>query len=116
MKRAIEETERRRAKQIAYNERHGITPRTVRKAVADIMEGAAATVPGRGRRKTARVAEERADYAALSPEQAMQRIRKLEQQMYEHARNLEFEEAARIRDEIARIRETALGLPAADVG
>ena len=116
MKRAIEETERRRAKQIAYNERHGITPRTIRKAVADIMEGAAATVPGRGRRKTARVAEEGADYAALSPEQAMQRIRKLEQQMYEHARNLEFEEAARIRDEIARIRETALGLPAADVG
>ena len=116
MKRAIEETERRRAKQIAYNERHGITPRTIRKAVADIMEGAAATVPGRGRRKTAKVAEERADYAALSPEQAMQRIRKLEQQMYEHARNLEFEEAARIRDEIARIRETALGLPAADVG
>ena len=116
MKRAIEETERRRAKQIAYNERHGITPRTIRKAVADIMEGAAASVPGRGRRKTARVAEEGADYAALSPEQAMQRIRKLEQQMYEHARNLEFEEAARIRDEIARIRETALGLPAADVG
>ena len=116
MKRAIEETERRRAKQIAYNERHGITPRTIRKAVADIMEGAAATVPGRGRRKTARVAEERADYAALSPEQAMQRIRKLEQQMYEHARNLEFEEAARIRDEITHIRETALGLPAADVG
>ncbi|HFD81013.1 MAG TPA: excinuclease ABC subunit UvrB [Gammaproteobacteria bacterium] len=116
MKRAIEETERRRAKQIAYNERHGITPRTIRKAVADIMEGAAATVPGRGRRKMAKVAEEGADYAALSPEQAMQRIRKLEQRMYEHARNLEFEDAARIRDEIARIRETALGLPAADVG
>ena len=106
MRRAIEETQRRRAKQIAYNEAHGITPRTVQKAVRDIMEGA---VPGgRGRRAERRVAEPRADYAALPPEQALKRIAELEKAMYEHAGNLEFEEAARIRDQIQAIRERAL--------
>ncbi len=107
MRRAIEETERRRAKQIAYNEAHGITPRTVEKAVRDIMEGA---VPGaaRGRRGERRVAEPPAQYGALSPEEALKRIAELEKQMYEHAGNLEFEEAARIRDEIQAIREGAL--------
>jgi len=106
MKRAIDETERRRAKQIAYNERHGITPRTIRKAVADIMEGA---VPGAGRRgrRQEKVAESRAGYQVRDPRQAEKLIRELEQKMYAHARDLEFEEAARLRDEIARIREQA---------
>ncbi len=110
MRRAIEETERRRAKQIAYNEAHGITPRTVEKAVRDIMEGA---VPGaaRGRHGERRVAEAPAQYGALSPEQALKRIAELEKRMYEHAGNLEFEEAARIRDEIQAIREGALHPP-----
>jgi len=112
MRRAIEETERRRRKQIAYNEAHGITPRTIRKAVADIMEGARAA-PARGRRGARRegaVAETRAEYAALSPEAALRRIRELEERMYRHARDLEFEEAARLRDEIRAIRRHALGL------
>jgi len=109
MGRAMEETERRREKQIAHNEAHGITPKTIQKAVADIMEGA---VPGAPMpvRKFAKVAEEELEYAKLSPDQLMQRIRKLEQQMHDHARNLEFEEAARLRDRIQHMREAGMGL------
>jgi excinuclease ABC subunit B len=115
MERAIGETERRRAKQMAYNKSHGITPQTIRKAVADVMEGAyAGHVPSA--RKYARVAEEVVEYATLSPEMLAQKIRKLEKEMYQHARNLEFEEAARIRDEIRRVQESSLGLAEQGVG
>ncbi|RMG31333.1 MAG: excinuclease ABC subunit UvrB [Gammaproteobacteria bacterium] len=108
MKRAIDETERRRAKQIAYNEEHGITPQTIRKDVADILEGAVpGTGAGRRGRKRDRVAEAPGRYTVLDPRQAEKRIRELEQKMYAHARDLEFEEAARLRDEIARIRAQA---------
>jgi excinuclease ABC subunit B len=110
MKRAIDETERRRAKQIAYNAAHGITPRGVQKATADIMEGAYPGSPGTPRRY-AKAAERKAEYARLSPEKLIQRIKRLEQEMYRHARDLEFEEAARLRDEIARLREDGLGFP-----
>jgi excinuclease ABC subunit B len=106
MQRAIDETERRRHKQIAYNKAHGITPRSIRKAVTDIMEGAHPGAPDTARHY-ARVAEEETEYAALPPEKLAQRLRKLEQQMYEHARNLEFEEAARLRDDIRRLQEAA---------
>jgi excinuclease ABC subunit B len=115
MGRAIGETERRRTKQMAYNKSHGITPQTIRKAVADVMEGAyAGHVPSA--RKYARVAEEVVEYATLSPEMLAQKIRKLEKEMYQHARNLEFEEAARIRDEIRRVQESSLGLAEQGVG
>ncbi|HKK14711.1 MAG TPA: excinuclease ABC subunit UvrB [Gammaproteobacteria bacterium] len=110
MRRAMDETERRREKQIAHNEAHGITPQTIRKAVADIMEGAAPGAPMPARRY-ARVAEEELEYARLSPEQVVQRVKQLEQQMYAHARNLEFEEAAKLRDQINRLQESGLGLP-----
>ncbi len=105
MRQAIDETERRRAKQIAWNQRHGISPETVRKKVADIMEAGA---PGAGQRVLARVAEETATYGNLSPRELAQRIEALEEQMYEHARNLEFEEAARIRDQIRELKEMGL--------
>ena len=109
MQRAIGETERRRAKQIIYNEKHGITPRTIRKAVADVMEGAyAGGVPGA--KRYAKVAEEVAEYAALSPEMLVRKVKKLEKQMYQHAQNLEFEEAARVRDQIRHMQESNLGL------
>ncbi|MEA2080597.1 MAG: excinuclease ABC subunit UvrB [Pseudomonadota bacterium] len=109
MQRAIGETERRRAKQIIYNEKHGITPRTIRKAVADVMEGAyAGGVPGA--KRYAKVAEEVAEYAALSPDVLARKVKKLEKQMYQHAQNLEFEEAARVRDQIRHIQESNLGL------
>jgi len=115
MERAIGETERRRARQVAYNEAHGITPQTIRKAVADVMEGAyAGHVPSA--RKYARVAEEVVEYAGLSPEMLTQKIKKLEKQMYQHAQNLEFEEAARVRDQIRQIQEGNLGLAERGVG
>jgi excinuclease ABC subunit B len=104
MKRAMDETDRRRNVQLAFNQTHGITPVGIRKAVQDIMEGARSE--GGDRRRAAGAA------AALSPEQAMKRIRKLEAEMYKRARNLEFEEAARLRDEIHGLRQIELGLPA----
>ncbi len=110
MARAMEETERRRTKQREHNARHGITPRSIRKAVADIMEGAHAGGPGTAKRY-AKVAEESAEYASESPAKLIARIKKLEHQMYQHARDLEFEQAARIRDEIQRIRRLGLGIP-----
>jgi len=113
MREAIEETNRRRAKQIAFNEAHGITPQTIVKRVADIMEGARAEGDkGRGGRAARRAAAEpRLVAQSLSPEEVMKRIRKLEADMYHHARELEFEEAAKLRDEIERLRRDGLGLP-----
>jgi excinuclease ABC subunit B len=104
MERALAEMNRRREKQIAYNAEHGIVPTSIRKAVKDIMEGARAVPEAESgtRRKVAR----------LTPEQAMQQIRKLEHEMFRLARNLEFEKAATVRDEIAALRHATLGADA----
>lgn len=115
MQRAIEETERRRAKQKKYNEKYGITPAGVKKAVTDIMEGAYGESK-RGRQVLARVAETSAEYAGQPPELLMKKIKLLEEKMYRHARDLEFEEAAKIRDEIKRIQQLGLGLPDEQAG
>lgn len=107
MRRAIDETERRRARQIAFNAEHGITPRTIRKAVADILESAtpgAATWSRGQARKYAKVAEEVAEYASLAPGQMARKIKALEKEMYRHAKDLEFEQAAAIRDRIRELR------------
>ena len=106
MERAIDETNRRRARQTAHNEKHGITPMSIVKQVADIME-AAYPVPGRGRR---RIAEDATAYESLTPEQVLRKAQKLEKKMLKHARDLEFEEAARLRDKIQEMREVGLGL------
>ena len=111
MHRAIDETERRREKQQAYNRAHGITPRGIEKAVTDVMEGAFRKEHASAR-EYAQVAEEVARYGRLSPEQLAMEVGRLERRMYEHARNLEFEEAARLRDEIRRMEERNLGLTA----
>lgn len=110
MQRALDETERRREKQVAFNAEHGITPRGIRKSVADIMEGAQ-QVPGRrGRGAARKVAEATADYtvdaAALSPAELAKAISRLEDQMYEAAKNLEFERAAAFRDELERLKHS----------
>jgi len=111
MRRAIGETERRREKQQAYNQAHGITPRGIEKAVTDVMEGAVVKEHA-GAREFARVAEEVVQYSRLNADQLAREVGRLERRMYEHARNLEFEEAARLRDEIRRMEERNLGLTA----
>jgi excinuclease ABC subunit B len=115
MKAAIEETDRRRNKQVEYNVANGITPKSVVKKITDIMEGARADADGergrgrgRGASRGLRVAEPTTDYRTLSPDQVASTIRRLEAQMYKHAQDLEFEDAARVRDEIHRIREQGL--------
>ncbi|MDR2871033.1 MAG: excinuclease ABC subunit UvrB [Xanthomonadaceae bacterium] len=109
MQAAIDETNRRREKQLEYNAEHGITPQSIAKPVVDILENAR-TEPAesKGRGKTRKVAEESADYVPSDPAKLVARIKQLEQQMYQHARDLEFEEAARIRDQIHRLREASL--------
>ena len=111
MERAIGETERRREKQIAFNLANGITPKGVFKDVADIMEGA--VVPGsrsKKRKGMAKAAEENAKYEneLRSPSEISKRIRQLEEKMYALARDLEFEAAAQMRDEIGKLRERLL--------
>ncbi len=106
MKRALEETGRRRKTQLAFNEQHEITPATIIKQVADVME-AAYPSPQKERRK---VAEDQPLYELMTTEQLMKRAAKLEKKMLRHARDLEFEEAAKLRDEIQIIRDYGLGL------
>jgi excinuclease ABC subunit B len=113
MRRALDETDRRRQRQVEYNEEHGITPESVIKAVTDIMESARPGGPG-SRNDAVAVAEEAATYHDQSPELLMKQIRKLEEQMYRHARDLEFEEAANLRDKIRHIRTYGLGMPDED--
>lgn len=115
MQRALEEMERRRNRQIAYNKAHGITPKGIRKTVTDIMEGAYADGKLKDKR-WAKVAEKPSPYYGLSPDELMKKIKKLEEQMYKYARDLEFEEAAKLRDEIEYIRAQGLELPDEKVG
>jgi excinuclease ABC subunit B len=112
IQRALEETNRRRAKQLEYNALHGIEPRTVRKSVADVMEGARGETGSDERRRRGRGEPS----PSLGPEQAMKKIKRLEGEMHRHARNLEFEEAARIRDEIKALHDQAFGGPGAMTG
>ena len=107
MERAIAETDRRRNKQIEYNKEHGITPKTILKKVADIMEGAHQDSRGRMTR-VGKVAEGPAGYEDVTPENLGQAIAKLEKQMFTHAELLEFEEAARVRDQISKLKERVL--------
>jgi excinuclease ABC subunit B len=111
----MDETDRRRRKQIEYNTAHGITPRGIQKAVADIMEGARSSAPTPGGRKRGKQgqgsAAETTAPTDLRPEVLVRQIKKLEAEMFKKARNLEFEEAARLRDEVDRLKQIELGLP-----
>ncbi|SCX47957.1 excinuclease ABC subunit UvrB [Variovorax sp. EL159] len=106
MKVAIGETERRRTKQIAYNEAHGITPRSIVKQVRDMIDGVYSEKTGK---EMAKLDLERAKVEDMSEKDIAREIKRLEKLMLEHARNLEFEKAARVRDQLALLREQAFG-------
>ncbi len=110
MERALEEMERRRAVQVTFNEVHGITPIGIQKAVPDIMEGAYSSNTGKVR-PTRSVAEKNRQYAYLSTSELMDEVKRMEEQMYDHARDLEFEQAAVIRDQIEDIKARYLAMP-----
>ena len=111
MKKAIGETERRRAKQIAHNLELGITPRTVVKQVRDLIDGVYSEKAGR---EAERLEQQRIRFEDMSEKDIAREIKRLEKQMMEHARNLEFEQAARTRDELAKLRQQAFGAPGKD--
>ncbi len=115
MQRALDEMERRRVTQIAFNLEHGITPKGVSKAVTDVMEGAY-RIPDGGGARARKVAEQQARYPFRSPEQLAREINSLEERMYRHARDLEFEQAAQLRDEIEVLRGVELGIGARKAG
>jgi excinuclease ABC subunit B len=111
MKAAIGETERRRTRQIAHNLALGITPRSVTKRIRDMIDGAVSDKSARDDLKAAQAA---AEVEAMSERDLGKRIKLLEKQMLEHARNLEFEKAARVRDQLALLREQAFGASVPD--
>ena len=111
MRKAIDETSRRRQKQIEFNAEHGITPQTIRKRIADVMEGAYGNAKRHDKKgKGNKIAEEGADYRAMSPAQAVKTLKQLEEKMFALAKNLEFEKAAAVRDEISKVRAHVFGL------
>ncbi len=105
MRKAMGETERRRSKQLAFNEANGITPRSINKRIKDLIDGVYSEKSGRDDQKLLQVAE----VEQMSEKDLSKRIALLEKQMLEHARNLEFEKAARVRDQLAQLREQAFG-------
>ncbi|BDI04496.1 UvrABC system protein B [Sphaerotilus microaerophilus] len=111
MRRAIDETGRRREKQIAHNAAHGIVPRGIRKQIKDLIDGVYSEKSGKDELKQLEAA---AEVEALSEKDLGKRIKQLEKQMLEHAKNLEFEKAARVRDQLALLREQAFGASGAD--
>jgi excinuclease ABC subunit B len=118
MQRAIEETDRRRNRQVAYNDTHGIVPRSIRKAVLDVMEGARAEPTDETMQKGRSAASTAAkgNLVLLAPEQIARDIKRLEVEMFKRARNLEFEEAAKLRDQIEKLKQAQLGLLGAAAG
>ena len=109
MKRAIGETQRRRVKQVAHNLVHGITPRTIVKQVKDLIDGVYSEKAGKEAEKLERSAMQRAQVEEMSEKEVAREIKRLEKLMLEHARNLEFEKAAQVRDQLVILKELAFG-------
>lgn len=113
MQRAMDETDRRRAKQEAYNEANNLVPQGIVKAIPDVLEGAMSSAKGKRNQQRA-VAEQKIKYEvgreaeSLSPAQLAKRLKSMEEKMYEHARNLEFEEASVVRDAIEALKHGEL--------
>jgi len=114
MKRAIDETQRRRARQIAHNLAQGITPTSIVKRVKDLIDGVYSEKSGREAEKLEQEAMRRAKIEDMSEKDIAREIKRLEKAMLEHARNLEFEQAARVRDQLAQLKTQAFGAPGTD--
>ncbi|GAB2748708.1 excinuclease ABC subunit UvrB [Melaminivora jejuensis] len=109
MKKAIDETERRRARQIAHNLEMGITPRSIVKQVRDLIDGVYSEKAGQEAHRLEQAAARQAELDEMSEKDAAREIKRLEKLMLEHARNLEFEQAARVRDQLARLKDRVFG-------
>lgn len=109
MERAIRETDRRRKKQQAYNKKHHIKPKGIAKAVHDILEGARSDV-STSKQYLLKVAEEQAYYTTLPPEELVKKIKQLEREMLQHAKNMQFEDAAKVRDQLKCLKEKIIGI------
>jgi len=114
MRKAIDETQRRRVKQVAHNLAHGITPRSIVKEVRDLIDGVYSEKAGKEAEKLERDAMQRAQVEDMSEKDISREIKRLEKLMMEHARNLEFEKAARVRDQLAILKEQAFGAAGSD--
>ena len=114
MKKAIDETVRRRAKQVAHNLAHGITPRSIVKEVRDLIDGVYSEKAGKEAERLERDAMQRAQVEDMSEKDISREIKRLEKLMMEHARNLEFEKAARVRDQLGILKAQAFGAPGSD--
>jgi excinuclease ABC subunit B len=106
MRRALGETERRRTKQVAFNAAHGIQPKGVSKRIKDILEG---VYDAEGARAELKAAEEQARYEAMTEKELAREIKRLEKAMLDHARNLEFEKAAEVRDQLMTLKRAVFG-------
>jgi excinuclease ABC subunit B len=111
MRRAIDETERRRAKQIAFNEANGITPKGVQKKIKEMIDG---VYSPQAAREMLEEAKETAKVESMSEKQISKEIKRLEKLMVDHAKNLEFEKAAQVRDQLHVLKQQAFGAPGAD--
>jgi excinuclease ABC subunit B len=108
MRAAIDETDRRRAKQVEYNLEHGITPKSVERKITDVLEGAYGDTDDQKDRKALKAAEEGKEYALLDPNKAAAKLKTLENQMFKFAQDLEFEKAAKVRDEMQRLKASLI--------
>ncbi|WP_240162308.1 excinuclease ABC subunit UvrB [Glaciimonas sp. PAMC28666] len=111
MRRAIDETERRRAKQVAFNLENGITPVGIRKEIRDLIDG---VYSAQGAREELHAAQDRVKYESMSEKQMSKEIKRLEKQMSDHAKNLEFEKAAQVRDQMHQLKQQLFGAPGVD--
>ena len=114
MKRAIDETERRRAKQIAFNEANGIVPKGVNKKIKDMIDGVYSAAAAKNMLEGAQDAVQAAKVEGMSEKQISKEIKRLEKLIVDHAKNLEFEKAAQVRDQLHVLKQQAFGAPGAD--
>jgi excinuclease ABC subunit B len=114
MKKAIDETERRRAKQIAFNEANGITPKGVNKKIKDMIDGVYSNAAQRAMVEGIQEDAATAKVESMSEKQISKEIKRLEKLMVDHAKNLEFEKAAQVRDQLHVLKQQAFGAPGAD--